>query len=168
MKASKKALHTAADNTGYEVTATGVKNAVATIEQDLLNAGNEPDFSTLKFISKLQRAPRTIATAANLGSIQKRFAKTSREVELKPNGLPGPTDNAAAAAKALTDFRGFLKNPPQGVVVGGNSKDYVDALGRANKEAAIEGKVRAVDARVARAERAADRAGTLDSRIRQK
>jgi uncharacterized protein (DUF697 family) len=139
----------------------------------LLNAGYDPALAgkTFGFLQSLQQPPTGgSVTAGNLDTMRKYLGRVAQETQPAQGGMVKATTDAAAASTVLDKFKSFTTDLPKGAVVAGDADAYTAAVQRANANYAASQRVGNLDARISRAENAADRqvAGSIANQIRSK
>jgi hypothetical protein len=174
--AAAKGQYKQARESGLELHPEAVSTWATKIEQELI--GPDHGFTgkiapkTLETIAELQGAPGgAIVTAANLDALRKSLGHIASETQpAGPGGAAKPTPDAAAASIALKRLGEFSQDIPPGAVLAGDAAAYVRATKDANGNWAAGERSRDFDARLNKAEHAADRqvAGSIDSQIKTK
>lgn len=162
---------------GLELRPSGVGQFAAAAERDLTN---DPELAftrnsapgTFGIIDQLQGAPKgATVSAANINQIRKDIDSIAGQVQ--PTAAPGvfkATPDAAAAMALKERFTNYLENLPQDHVLAGNPDAYMAAIKEANGNWAAASRLANVDARLTKAENAANRqiAGNKEAQIRSK
>jgi hypothetical protein len=187
LKAAGEAGYKAARNTNLQVDPRGASLWAQRVEDELIG----PDFGfskdlapkTFAKLHDLKAAPERIAkaaaddpsttgaiTASDIDSLRKNLGIIAQETQPANGGQVKPTADAAAATAVLERLAKYSEGMPPGHVLDGSPQDYVRAINDANANWGAGARVRDFDARLTKADNAADRqiAGSLDAQIKSK
>jgi hypothetical protein len=175
LAAAKDAGYTAARNSGVELDPQKFASDFAAQAERHLTQSEKYAFTggkdgtaprTLGLLEKLKNPPEdAVVTASGLDTLRRQINDIAGETrDFKP------TADAKAAMVLKRLYADYLENVPETHVLAGSAPDYAMAVGEANANNAALQRLKTFDARVTKAQNAADRqiSGSLESQIKSK
>lgn len=167
--------YNAALNSGLELDPKGVAGWSQQVRQGLFNDGltggtHGTAPKTWAALDSLDKPTSGVVTPQGIDALRKTLGRVSREVQQTQGGAIVATEDAAAASQALKKLGSYVENIPQSHILAGDAALYANATKEANKNYASYARVRDFEARLEKANLAAQGqiAGSVENQTKAK